>query len=75
MDFEEIEESEDQDNLYKEKYAHYWVNYKHFNILEKAEMRSSKTRVKTIVIEKRSKVKNLKTDMLVKGIYSSTIVT
>jgi hypothetical protein len=75
MDFEEVEETEGQEDEYKEKYIHYWTNHKHFNILEKIEMRSSKTRIKTIVIEKRNKVKNLKTDMLVKGTYSSTIVT
>jgi hypothetical protein len=73
MDIETEEELEMEEDALKISIAHRW-SHKEFDVIDRLSMRSIKTRLKTIVIEKRSVIKKPKTDTLIKGIFSSLMI-
>lgn len=73
MNIETEEELEADEDLLKTNLALRWSS-KEFNVVDRLSMRSTKTRLKTIVIEKRSIIKKPKTDALIRGVFSSLMV-
>jgi len=67
------DEFEDEEESLKINIAYRW-NSSEFKAVDRLSMRFAKTRLKTIVIQRRNMIKKNRTDSFIRGVYSSQII-
>lgn len=71
QDMEDDLESEEES--LKINIVYRW-NSNEFKVVDRLSMRSTKTRLKTIVVQRRNMIKKNRTDSFIRGVYSSQII-